>query len=323
MTRVPLLFLCVLSLAAVIPARAADTLDREAAYKSALPLYRYNVKAPLAVKMVSVKTLSNARMVKFSYASAGGQRVPALLYLPLTASKSKPAPCLILLHGLGGNKEQMSLLAGLAAPLGYASLIIDEYAQGERAGKAGLPKTGAGMQQELMTGVRQTAIDVRRGLDYLQTRPEINARRVGLIGISLGAIIGAVTAGVDTRLKATALIAGGGDWGIILKTLSERNVPVGGQKLNGLQGMDWDLLRAVLAPEDPLTFAAHIAPRPLLMECGRKDLVIVPAAAQALYDAARKPANAHVQIDWYENAGHVPGFDLIYPTLQKWMAQNL
>ncbi|MDQ2800681.1 MAG: hypothetical protein M3Y13_13715, partial [Armatimonadota bacterium] len=172
---------------------------------------------------------------------------------------------------------------------------------------------------ELTTGVQQTVVDVRRGVDYLQGQPAINRRRIGLVGISMGAIIGTVAAGVEPRLKATALISGGGDWALILKSLSDRNATVGGKNLGAWKGMDWSLANLFLASVDPLTFAPHIAPRALLMECGRKDTIILPRAATELYQAARQPK----QIDWYAGYGHVPPPEAVYPTLQKWFAQHL
>ena len=291
-------------------------IDREAVYQKALPTYVDDTARPLVVKTGGAQTISGARLLRFSYGSANGQRVPALLFTPLRASAAHPAPCLVLLHGLGGSKEQMAGLALFAARAGYASLVIDEYGQGERTPAKPATRSQA---EELATTVHQSAVDVRRGLDYLGTRPDINKGRIGLVGISLGAIIGTVASGVDPRLKATALISGGGDWGLILKTLSANRTEVGGHSTAGLKNMDWDRVSALLAPEDPLTFASHIAPRALLMLGGRKDTTIVVPAQQALYDAARDPK----EIRWFAQYGHVPPPEVVYPALQKFFAARL
>ena len=210
--------------------------DREAAYRSALPLYQYNAKQPLAVKRQETKPFGGGRLLRFSYASANGQRVPALLFLPPGATRTRPAPCLVALHGLGGSKEFMAGFAQYALPLGYAVLAIDEYGQGERPG---LRLLRSGVDVPVLTsGIRQTVIDVRRGLDYLDTRPDIAPRRIGLIGLSLGAIIGTVSAGVDPRIQAAVLVSGGGDWGLILQSLAERNAYIGGRPMGGLKGTE-------------------------------------------------------------------------------------
>lgn len=312
-----LLGLCLLT---SVSAFAADTTT---AYKAALPLYQYEKTLPLDVKPGEVTTFPDCRMMRFSYASTHGQRVPALLFVPKAASAARPAPCLVMLHGLGTNKEIMSATARFAATLGYASLAIDEYGQGERAPKgAGTTITADFVQQQLMTGVPQTVVDIRRGLDYLQTRPNIDHKRLGLLGVSLGAIMGTVAAGVDDRLKASVLVAGGGDWAVILKYLAEHTKKVGGQQVTGAANMDWTLVSAFLTPEDPLTFAPHIAPRAVLMVNGRQDTTIVPAAAEELYQAAKSAPDARVERHWLDT-GHVPPPEQIYPIVQGWLAKNL
>ncbi len=295
----------------------AQTIDREAAYRRAVPLYADNAALPLSIKTGEANTVRGCRLERFSYLSTNNQRVPALLFLPPNASAAHPAACLILLHGLGGSKEQMAGLAFFAASAGYASLVIDLYGHGERL-RPVTAKVGS-QAQELAVGVRQTAVDVRRGLDYLATRREIDPGRVGLVGISLGAIIGTVSAGVDGRVKAVALISGGGDWGLILRTLSARNAPVGGRNMNGLKGLDWAKVSADLAAEDPLTFVPHIAPRPLLLLHGRKDDIIVPQAASELYAAAKEPR----EIRWYAAYGHVPPPEVVYPALKTFFGKQL
>lgn len=297
--------------------------DSHESYKAALPLYQYDKTKPLTVKTVEAKAFSDCRMTRFSYASANGQRVPALLWVPRTATTKHRVPCLVLLHGLGTNKEIMAGLARYAATLGYASLAIDEYGQGERASKtANKTLSAAELQQQLLTGVPQTVVDVRRGLDYLGTRPNIDSKRLGLIGVSLGAIMGTVVSGVDKRVKATVLVSGGGDWALILKYLAGHKPKVGGRQITGTENIDWTFISAFLTPEDPLTFAPFIAPRALLMVNGKNDTTIIPQAAEELYHAATSTPGARVQRHWL-NSGHIPAPELVYPLVRQWLAKNL
>jgi dienelactone hydrolase len=308
--------------AAPVPSTPAAPPDP---YQTALPGYQYVKTAPLDVKAIKTETYPECRMLRFTYASTNKQRVPALFFTPKGASKAHPLPCLVILHGLGASKEAMAGFARYAATQGYASLAIDEYAQGERAlpGAKGLALSAAVLQSLLLTGVPQTVVDVRRGLDYLETCPGVDHKRTGLVGVSLGAIIGTVTAGVDTRLKATVLISGGGDWAVILKYLAAQTRTVGGQQIAGSQDVNWAFVSALLVPEDPITFAPHIAPRAVLMLNGRKDTVIVPQAAEELYKAVQSGPGARAQITWFPDSGHIPSTDLIYPVVKKWLAVNL
>ena len=59
-------------------------------------------------------------------------------------------------------------------------------------------------------------MDVRRAADFLRSRPEVDPSRVGVTGISLGAIVGSTTAGVDGRFAKAVLTIGGGDLARIL-----------------------------------------------------------------------------------------------------------
>lgn len=310
--------------AAPLPVLSAPAANPSQGYQAALSLYQYNKTQPLDAKIIETVDYAESRMIRFSYASANTQRVPALLFMPKSATKDHPVPCLLMLHGLGSNKETMEPLARYAATLGYASLAIDEYGQGQRAPTPTMdPLSPAVVQQELLTGIPQTVIDARRGLDYLETRPEIDSKRLGLVGVSLGAIMGCVASGVDTRLKATVLVSGGGDWSLILQHLAAQTRSVGGQSLSAPQNINWPFISVLLMPEDPLTFASHIAPRRLLMVNGRKDTTIIPAAAEELYKAASAPANSHAQIVWLADAGHIPSPQQVYPVVQKWLAKNL
>ncbi len=312
--------LALLCLLVLTPAFADDSVDRARAYEAALPLYADTPRAPLHVSIVSQQTFPDCRMTRFAYASVNSLRVPALLFVPRSASASHPVPCVIVLHGLGGSKELMAGFCRALAAQGYASLAIDLYGQGERAPKDHAQSVSADeLAQNLVQSVTQTTRDVRRALDYLDTRRDINPHRVGLAGLSLGAIIGTVASGVDTRLKATVLVSGGGGWGEILRVLSARYAVYNGQAVTGRQDLNWPLINLLLAPNDPLTFAPHIAPRALLMINGRQDTTISPARAEALYASAQSAPNAHVRIDWLPQAGHLPPFDTIFPAIRQWL----
>lgn len=292
-------------------------------YQQYLPLYADDSTVPLDVQMQGSGTFQGGHWEKFTYAGKGAERVPALIYIPDTATKAHPAPCLILLHGLGGNKEMMAPLAQFLASAGYASFMIDEAGQGQRSATGGNVYPTFASEQDLTKSLVDdgvaTVVDLRRGIDYLQGRPDIASGKIGLIGFSLGALEGTILAGVDNRVKAVALVSGGGNLGEILEDQAKDNQSLGGHYAALLAGTTAGELEEQLAPVEPLTFAPHIAPHPLLMEHGRQDVVIPPANAQALYDAAGQPK----QIVWFPDAGHIPPLLDLYSPLSLFLTQYL
>jgi dienelactone hydrolase len=321
-----LIFLAIIVvLLAVPPCRADDPpgIPGGVSYQSVLPLYADDSKAPLDVHQIANDKFQGGRWGKLTYAGKDGEKVPALIYLPEIASKSHPVPCLLLMHGLGGNKEMMTPLAQLLAGYGYASFMIDEAGQGERsASGTNIFPTFTSEQdltKALVTDGVATVVDMRRGIDYLQSRHDIEKDKIGLIGFSLGALEGTILAGVDDRVKAVALVSGGGGLGKILTEQAQDNQSLGGHYAPILQGATSDQLEAQLGPVEPLIFAPHIAPRPLIMEHGKKDVVIAPDDAQALFDAASQPK----QIVWFPDAGHIPPPLDLYPSLSVFLLKYL
>ncbi len=151
---------------------------------------------------------------KLSFASekkADGvtERVPLLLVRP-KSDKAK-LPCVIVLHGTGGNKEsQRGFLVDLAKR-GIIGVAIDARYHGERSGgKKGAEAYVAAIERAWQTKAGEpqehpfyydTAWDLWRTVDYLATRDDIDATRIGMIGFSMGGIQTWLAASVDERIK--------------------------------------------------------------------------------------------------------------------------
>jgi len=283
-------------------------------YRQCASLYQYDNKQPLSVVVTKIKRYPECVMLRVSYASANGERVPAVVFEPFRASRWHPVPAVILLHGLGGSKEDLVPFGHFLAATGYASLIIDEYGHGERRNEG-----QSGSAADAIHGFQQTVIDVRRGIDYLQTRAHISPHRIGVLGFSLGAIVAADVMGIDWRLHSAVLISGGGDIGVILKHLSETSPLV----RDRMSAADWRLAGILFTGIDPLTFAGHVGSRPVLMQNGDADTIVVPNCANALYHAIAAGKKANVQIDWCRGSGHTLPLGKIYPHMRIWLDKNL
>jgi len=125
-------------------------------------------------------------------------------------------------------------------------------------------------------------IDLRRGLDLLTARPDVDPDRLGFVGHSFGALIGAVLAGVDRRVKAAVLMAGTG-----------RFADVAAVNLPDLQGERLEHYRRTLAEIDPA------APTPLLFQSALRDEVFSEEQSREFFEWANGPKS----LEWYD-AGH-------------------
>ena len=171
-------------------------------------------RVPLNVRRQGPRREGGLVFEHLSFASerkAGGQeeRVFALLVRPEKVAGKLPA--VVVLHGTGGTKEgQRAWLIDLARR-GLIAVAIDARYHGERAGGA---RGAAAYNEAIVRAWRSkppqpqehpfyfdTVWDVWRTLDYLQTRPDVDPDRLGLIGFSMGGIETWLAGSVDGRVR--------------------------------------------------------------------------------------------------------------------------
>lgn len=277
-----------------LPAPPAwDKLKAAYDYKPAVP----NAPAPL----VAARDDADYVLQHITLSGADGKPVPGLYLRPKADGKY---PVALLLHGLGSDKETMIRFFGRAlAARGIACLALDALDHGERK-TPGAAAVGAGSPAgergglRFATVVRQTVGDYRLALDYLKTRKDVDANRVGLLGYSMGAMMGSVLGGVDDRVKAVVL-------------------EVGGDPVRPFVSALPPAARDTVEFISPSNYVGHIAPRPVLMINAKADQTMRADAAKRLQDAARDPK----QIIWAEG-GHI----LAAPDAQKgvdWLVERL
>jgi len=135
-------------------------------------------------------------------ANGAVERVPVLVVRPAKQAGRRPA--VIVLHGTGGTKEgQRSWLVELAGR-GFVALAIDARYHGQRAPGA---KGAEAYNEAIVRAWRakqgevqehpfyyDTCWDIMRSIDYLETRADVDPKRIGLIGFSMG--------GIETWLSA-------------------------------------------------------------------------------------------------------------------------
>lgn len=259
--------------------------------------YEYDRSAPLNLTISSLKESAEYKALKIYYDSVNEQRVPSILALPKLAEPKYP--CIVFLHGYGGKKENGLVLADVFAKEGYAIFSIDAPYHGERKvpGKVFYSPNLNEAKQNFI----QCVIDLRRGVDLLETFEEIDANRIGYAGGSMGGIIGAIFVGVEKRIKAAVLAVGGGNLPLMIKLSKHSAVPSIRERLKSL-GIKYEELERILAPVDPINFIHLASPRPIQFHCGKYDEIVPAETQRRLCEKAREPKEVY----WYETGHGLP-----------------
>src|SRR5712691_7131755 len=166
--------------------------------------FDYDQKAPLGLKQIAVTHRAGATIYDLTYASPKGGVVPAYLVVP----KGKgPFAAVIWGHWYWDNssmrnRKQFLDEAIVLAQAGVVSLLTD----GPIARPGHVQNNEPLNEQETVELVQQV-VDMRRGVDLLLARRDVDPKRVAYVGHSYNAVVGAILSGVDKRFKALVLMA--------------------------------------------------------------------------------------------------------------------
>jgi|TARA_B100001971_G_scaffold121330_1_gene111740 dienelactone hydrolase len=274
------LFLTAALISIVLPASATEL----------KPPFRTDHKAPLKATAKIEEQADRFTKFRVEFNGIEGDRVPGHLFLPKKISGRVPAA--LVQHGIGDKKhaEYIVECCRMLAERSIIALAIDAPGRGERKGPS---KRGPAMWNLIAVNqwYRQHCGDYSRALDYLTTRPDVDAKRVGYVGFSWGAITGVTFTAHDPRVRALTSVVGGGLIGLL------------GKKL------------------DPITNAHRIAPRPLLFINASKDQIVLKPLATALH----KAAGPHAIVKWYDTDHTFSTMDraIIMKVLADFMKANL
>jgi dienelactone hydrolase len=143
----------------------------------------------------------NHTIEKLIYESQPGFYVTAALYLP--KGLAAPAPAVVFVHGhhdIGKGAAEYQAVCIDLAHNGFAVLAVDPPGQGERKqyydASTGQVQIAQCTHEHTYSGLqfvvggaslaRHFIWDVMRGVDYLETRPDVDATRLGITGNSGG-----------------------------------------------------------------------------------------------------------------------------------------
>ena len=254
--------------------------------------YRYE-KGPLEPRIEQTLTTPEWTREKISFNGANGARVLAYLYLPLHA----PRP-LQVIHYLpagdvdSGFRSVPDSMDERMAPFvrsGRAAfgVVLEGYIERLRPPNFVRPDVSTVEFAEIIIG---RVTDLRRSLDYLETRPDIDRTRLAVFAPSAGSLHGLVLGAVETRYRALMFIGAG--------------IP--------------GTYRAINATANPINFASHIRPPKLILQGRYDEDTPIRTATEPLFKLLVEPK----QLTIYDG-GHVPSVEVVMSATRAWLEQNL
>lgn len=235
-----------------------------------------------------------------SYAGVEGGRVDFYLVVP-----QGRGPFAGILFQRGSEQSRLTYLAEavLLAKAGAICFIPDVT----------FPELDPAKLDRFRNEYIKMMFNVRHAADLLVSRDDVDKNRIGYVGHSYGAMIGAVLAVVDKRIKAFVLVAG-------LARLTEhmQNSTWWQSLRETVPKNRWEAFLARVKSIDPAEYIGKSSPAPILFQCANYDEVVPKEACQALYQAAGEPK----QIKWYECKHDFQNFDADLDRV-KWLQQTL
>jgi len=325
--RITCTLIAVAWLGAASPARAQQGRTAESTRK----VFAELLKVPLAPPDVSPvihgqSTTDGVTLEDITWESLDGEQVPVYVLRP--AKQTGRLPAIICLHGSGGSRESTATetfgradwthpLGGKPHPrmLGWARELARRGYLTIAITQRGLDRRIPPINQQAnvmlvrgRTAMGAVLYEIRQAISYLETRDDVDPRRIGATGMSFGGITAFYVWLLDDRVAAAAPLCGG----VGSVDLFSRIGSI------GYHGTYW-WIPNMLEKGDQADFAAAMAPRPLMLWAPRQDIGM-PKAAVDRFIATVGPA--------YEHAGQRDAFVTHQPpgkhsfTLEAFEAMN-
>jgi dienelactone hydrolase len=234
-----------------------------------LTQFDYDASAPLDVQEVKSEMKDGAVVHDITYAGPEG-RIDAFL---ITPQGDGPFPAVLFMPGAPGAKYTFYTEAIELAKAGVVSLLPNPpYARPPI-------EDVVVFQPSDKDGIVQEVKEMRRGVDLLVARPEVDPSRLGYVGFSWGASLGGVLSAVERRVHSFVLMS-------LVPRLSTDM-----RKLAEDQGIEGDLAayEKAMQPIDAINYLPHAAPSAVFLQAGELDTRPSPDDTQEAYEATSDP----------------------------------
>ncbi|HKF15360.1 MAG TPA: hypothetical protein VKB13_09050 [Gaiellaceae bacterium] len=203
-------------------------------------LFAYERNRPLRIGVRRRTTAQGVTVEDLTYRSPGNGTIAAYVVKPAEGNTGEAG--IVFLHWTynGPDRDEFLGEARSYAKHGVTSLLVGE---------------------KRSVGNSDMVVDIERGVDLLLEREHVDPARIGFVGHSMGAVVGGVVAGVETRIRAYVLMAGSTGF-----------------------------------PPFPEPFIGQAAPARLFFQFGKRDEIISPDDAREYAVRASEPK----RVGWYD-----------------------
>ena len=278
--------------------RSVDPAASNDFFETNRQLFEYDREVSLDIHEVSSRIEDGLAVIEITYASPKGGRVPATLMVP---QGTGPFAGLVM-------QRSMELEFGMRyAHYGAVVIYVDppSFRPQDTGPRGILTFTEQDREEQI-----QLIIDLRRAIDLLLARSDVDPERIAYLGVSYGGAMGGLLAGIDHRLQAYVLVVG--DGGFVTHQTNPENLTM---PLNEFFE-EYKAWIDDMWPIEPIHYVSHASPTPLLFQNAVRDQYVNVEDAIRYQDMASEPK----QVIWYESE-HWPLPDEVFMDNAKWLQE--
>jgi hypothetical protein len=207
-----------------------------------------------------------------------------------------PAPFVLCLPILAGGQDLMWMVATSLAERGHIVAWSGRVASALRPGQRG---------PDLERLLRRTVIHNRMLLAWARRQPQVDDRRLGAVGISMGGIVGGILLAVEPSLCGAALCLSGGDLADLLMVSAEARAQSWREWRRSADGLLGSQLRREVAlhvRSDPAALGPYVATDRVLLLSAMFDEVVPARSQRVLWESFGRPQRRLLPVGHYTSA---------------------
>jgi serine/threonine protein kinase/formylglycine-generating enzyme required for sulfatase activity len=255
--------------------------------------YRYDTAKPLEVRVEETVATPEWTREKITFVGANGARAIAYLYMP----NNVPRP-VQLIHFLPGgdvangfrslpDSIQDRMVAHVRGGRAVFGVVLDGYIERLHPANYVPPAIDSAEFADQMIG---RITDLRRGLDYLETRTDIDRTRIAAIAPSAGSLLGMIIGAFEPRYRAIVFLGAG--------------IPAS--------------YRPIVAVANPINFVSRITAPKLILQGRYDEDTPLRTASEPFYRLLSEPKRMVLY-----DGGHVSSIEVEQRETRPWLDEML